>query len=153
MDRVDLESAFVFRKGNFGSALKLLGRGARFAEGKRHGHAVTAGMGGGDQFLGVRAGFAVGALEAGVEGIALVFKGAAQGGERPLAVHAASFPDCGCAAWVHETPRNGWIYKWATFRCGLGGDLFLFRHPLLPCLLYTSPSPRDRQKSRMPSSA
>ena len=24
---------------------------------------------------------------------------------------------------------------------------------LLPCLLYTSPSPRDRQKSRMPSSA
>ena len=26
----------------------------------------------------------------------------------------------------------------------------LFR---LPCLLYTSPSPRDRQKSRMPSSA
>ena len=26
-------------------------------------------------------------------------------------------------------------------------------HPNLPCLLYTSPSPRDRQKSRMPSSA
>ena len=25
--------------------------------------------------------------------------------------------------------------------------------PILPCLLYTSPSPRDRQKSRMPSSA
>ena len=25
--------------------------------------------------------------------------------------------------------------------------------PYLPCLLYTSPSPRDRQKSRMPSSA
>ena len=25
--------------------------------------------------------------------------------------------------------------------------------PDLPCLLYTSPSPRDRQKSRMPSSA
>ena len=24
---------------------------------------------------------------------------------------------------------------------------------ILPCLLYTSPSPRDRQKSRMPSSA
>ena len=24
---------------------------------------------------------------------------------------------------------------------------------LVPCLLYTSPSPRDRQKSRMPSSA
>src|SRR5674476_1291348 len=25
--------------------------------------------------------------------------------------------------------------------------------PTCPCLLYTSPSPRDRQKSRMPSSA
>ena len=24
---------------------------------------------------------------------------------------------------------------------------------IIPCLLYTSPSPRDRQKSRMPSSA
>ena len=28
-----------------------------------------------------------------------------------------------------------------------------FTHPSGPCLLYTSPSPRDRQKSRMPSSA
>ena len=27
------------------------------------------------------------------------------------------------------------------------------RKELCPCLLYTSPSPRDRQKSRMPSSA
>ena len=26
-------------------------------------------------------------------------------------------------------------------------------HSLMTCLLYTSPSPRDRQKSRMPSSA
>ena len=26
-------------------------------------------------------------------------------------------------------------------------------HQLVSCLLYTSPSPRDRQKSRMPSSA
>ena len=26
-------------------------------------------------------------------------------------------------------------------------------HQLVDCLLYTSPSPRDRQKSRMPSSA
>ena len=25
--------------------------------------------------------------------------------------------------------------------------------PVITCLLYTSPSPRDRQKSRMPSSA
>ena len=27
------------------------------------------------------------------------------------------------------------------------------QHHPMPCLLYTSPSPRDRQKSRMPSSA
>ena len=33
--------------------------------------------------------------------------------------------------------------------------VFDFQHPKenYPCLLYTSPSPRDRQKSRMPSSA
>ena len=31
------------------------------------------------------------------------------------------------------------------------GDLQISYFP--PCLLYTSPSPRDRQKSRMPSSA
>ena len=29
----------------------------------------------------------------------------------------------------------------------------LIPEPLESCLLYTSPSPRDRQKSRMPSSA
>ena len=28
-----------------------------------------------------------------------------------------------------------------------------FRAEVLPCLLYTSPSPRDRTRSRMPSSA
>ena len=40
------------------------------------------------------------------------------------------------------------------------GELFGPGNPQLPeppmlmiCLLYTSPSPRDRQKSRMPSSA
>src|SRR5674476_1496572 len=30
---------------------------------------------------------------------------------------------------------------------------FLFKGSYYSCLLYTSPSPRDRQKSRMPSSA
>ena len=40
-----------------------------------------------------------------------------------------------------------------------GGDMQLMRYAaelcnnINPCLLYTSPSPRDRQKSRMPSSA
>ena len=32
-------------------------------------------------------------------------------------------------------------------------DLDLATLPSMTCLLYTSPSPRDRQKSRMPSSA
>ena len=32
-------------------------------------------------------------------------------------------------------------------------DLFVSKAQSLCCLLYTSPSPRDRQKSRMPSSA
>ena len=31
--------------------------------------------------------------------------------------------------------------------------LYHFENKDIPCLLYTSPSPRDRQKSRMPSSA
>ena len=36
-----------------------------------------------------------------------------------------------------------------------GGQRWIAARPnfFLPCLLYTSPSPRDRQKSRMPSSA
>ena len=32
-------------------------------------------------------------------------------------------------------------------------ELYLSPAEVCPCLLYTSPSPRDRQKSRMPSSA
>ena len=34
-----------------------------------------------------------------------------------------------------------------------GGMLWQATQSLVTCLLYTSPSPRDRQKSRMPSSA
>ena len=33
------------------------------------------------------------------------------------------------------------------------GQIYLLVGHSCPCLLYTSPSPRDRQKSRMPSSA
>ena len=33
------------------------------------------------------------------------------------------------------------------------GEVFLNPGPNTPCLLYTSPSPRDRTRSRMPSSA
>ena len=35
----------------------------------------------------------------------------------------------------------------------LAADGQLIKRPFVDCLLYTSPSPRDRQKSRMPSSA
>ena len=37
-------------------------------------------------------------------------------------------------------------------RESIDGVVFVFHDDLI-CLLYTSPSPRDRQKSRMPSSA
>ena len=42
------------------------------------------------------------------------------------------------------------VFNSGSFDCiiGLGGG-----SPMDTCLLYTSPSPRDRQKSRMPSSA
>ena len=38
-------------------------------------------------------------------------------------------------------------------RPGAGGNIAAAAVAKSPCLLYTSPSPRDRQKSRMPSSA
>ena len=49
---------------------------------------------------------------------------------------------CQTASVAQNVP----LYSWAT-----EGELFIFRPNT--CLLYTSPSPRDRQKSRMPSSA
>ena len=35
----------------------------------------------------------------------------------------------------------------------IGSEYIYEQDPYWSCLLYTSPSPRDRQKSRMPSSA
>ena len=40
---------------------------------------------------------------------------------------------------------NSTFYKWRAKYGGMDASMI--------CLLYTSPSPRDRQKSRMPSSA
>ena len=37
--------------------------------------------------------------------------------------------------------------------CIQHGHWSVFEQAFMTCLLYTSPSPRDRQKSRMPSSA
>ena len=43
--------------------------------------------------------------------------------------------------------------KMVAIKHGNGRDWWLILHELLTCLLYTSPSPRDRTRSRMPSSA
>ena len=44
---------------------------------------------------------------------------------------------------------TGWSASGGVFDCIVEATRGLFKD----CLLYTSPSPRDRQKSRMPSSA
>ena len=48
--------------------------------------------------------------------------------------------------------RNLWI-RLLTARVETGEPYIVFIDTVNSCLLYTSPSPRDRQKSRMPSSA
>ena len=48
--------------------------------------------------------------------------------------------------------QSGEVLKIKATDAGAVHDLSLI-HISEPCLLYTSPSPRDRQKSRMPSSA
>ena len=48
---------------------------------------------------------------------------------------------------AEQTPRRTLGGSWHSI-----GD-FDYLEQRIPCLLYTSPSPRDRQKSRMPSSA
>ena len=58
-----------------------------------------------------------------------------------------SIEDCHyrVAKFLGENDKEVIKFKWLL-------DNQYFR-PNSPCLLYTSPSPRDRQKSRMPSSA
>ena len=46
--------------------------------------------------------------------------------------------------------KGAWLSVRGRKRTWKVGELFAFHDN---CLLYTSPSPRDRQKSRMPSSA
>ena len=47
----------------------------------------------------------------------------------------------------------GMTFKAGMTPGGAGGSANASSHSVNGCLLYTSPSPRDRQKSRMPSSA
>ena len=65
------------------------------------------------------------------------------------AIEQAQDPDCLVIDIrdVRERKRNGYIP--GSFHCPRG----MIEFWVDPCLLYTSPSPRDRQKSRMPSSA
>ena len=51
---------------------------------------------------------------------------------------------------IIEVPLGGEPIKYELDKDS--GAMFVDRY-LYTCLLYTSPSPRDRQKSRMPSSA
>ena len=53
---------------------------------------------------------------------------------------------CDFTHWNNPTPVLAGIVQ-------VGDQILLARNAAWTCLLYTSPSPRDRQKSRMPSSA
>ena len=59
------------------------------------------------------------------------------------------FPPVGFALVQYDPRKRGFFIL---FSLGLVPSLAL-RATFFSCLLYTSPSPRDRQKSRMPSSA
>ena len=60
--------------------------------------------------------------------------------EKELATQGARCMDCGVPFC-----QTGQIIGGMTAGCPINN--------LIPCLLYTSPSPRDRTRSRMPSSA
>eukprot|EP00656_Telonema_subtile_P033826 TRINITY_DN37791_c0_g1_i1.p1 TRINITY_DN37791_c0_g1~~TRINITY_DN37791_c0_g1_i1.p1 ORF type:complete len:104 (+),score=22.03 TRINITY_DN37791_c0_g1_i1:72-383(+) len=55
--------------------------------------------------------------------------------------------------WL-RTGDLGFLHGGELYVCGRLKDLIIIRgRNVYPCLLYTSPSPRDRTRSRMPSSA
>ena len=60
-----------------------------------------------------------------------------------------------CAVFLFRIAVIGSIFRCRSFKVCL--SLSIFRNRFFPgiyiCLLYTSPSPRDRTRSRMPSSA
>ena len=70
----------------------------------------------------------------------------------PFNPHYVTVGDKLCLHYVDYGPRDGRV---VIMMHGEPSWSFLYRHMIknVACLLYTSPSPRDRQKSRMPSSA
>ena len=62
----------------------------------------------------------------------------------------------GHITFTHKTTVNAWTVRIEATGLvfeGIGETRSQALHSASSCLLYTSPSPRDRQKSRMPSSA
>ena len=53
---------------------------------------------------------------------------------------------------IKQCINTAWMYRQFPLFEGLG-EFFSVVAQRLPCLLYTSPSPRDKRQSRMPSSA
>ena len=62
-----------------------------------------------------------------------------------------------CSRLQLPCATRGTFELYSSTETGLGVELPHWKYPVVAtsddCLLYTSPSPRDRQKSRMPSSA
>ena len=56
-----------------------------------------------------------------------------------------------CDYYIADGPRGLYVLEWYGGHDPMEGERIIGN--IGACLLYTSPSPRDRQKSRMPSSA
>ena len=78
-------------------------------------------------------------------------------GSRPVNFHVESLRTLGAEIEFREMKKEGAYFAQA--HSGLKGSIITLNYPSVGatentiCLLYTSPSPRDRTRSRMPSSA
>ena len=73
-------------------------------------------------------------------------------------IYDRAIPDYKNIFKINKLKKEGWHITYYTARGGASKvDYYQFTKNQLDdwgcCLLYTSPSPRDRQRSRMPSSA
>ena len=72
---------------------------------------------------------------------------------RPSAFAAGSFTVGGVSIKTYEMGDSVTIFDPSETNSPIEVDGLAHDDKMVICLLYTSPSPRDRQKSRMPSSA